>query len=205
MNCSRNSASLKRLNGGTFIKQGDSSSSFSFQLLDENGEPRNLNNHEAIVKLVTPYNVTIYETKKRVIEDVVTFTIDKPVRLGKCFVEIWVGGYIFPSSNDVEINIIESSIKYTNEQLFDNSHTSRIEELEEKIENLAFSGGVKPFLYYQTKPSEVWIINHNLGRYPDPVVIDSAGTMVHGVVQYNDINTLTITFNAPFSGHAELD
>jgi len=59
--------------------------------------------------------------------------------------------------------------------------------------------------YAQSIASSVWVIAHNLGYYPGGItVIDTAGDMVIGSIVYNDINTLTITFSAAFSGTAYL-
>lgn len=59
--------------------------------------------------------------------------------------------------------------------------------------------------YPQPTASAMWTINHGLGRYPEPVVIDSAGEQQFGDVKYPSANTLTITFSAPFAGTAYLE
>lgn len=56
--------------------------------------------------------------------------------------------------------------------------------------------------YQQNSPSAVWVIQHNLNKYPSVTVVDSAGTWVIGEVVYNDTNTITISFNGTFSGKA---
>jgi hypothetical protein len=60
--------------------------------------------------------------------------------------------------------------------------------------------------YYHTQlsPSDSWTIHHNLDRYPAVVVLDSSNRQVFGDVQYLSTNTLVVTFNAPFSGNAQL-
>jgi hypothetical protein len=54
-------------------------------------------------------------------------------------------------------------------------------------------------------PSAVWVITHNLGKKPVAVVVDSTENVVIGDLQYNSLNTLTITFVDPFSGKAYLN
>lgn len=44
------------------------------------------------------------------------------------------------------------------------------------------------------------IVPHNLNKYPATTVIDSAGDEVEGIVEYTDLNNLTLVFSAPFSG-----
>ena len=43
-------------------------------------------------------------------------------------------------------------------------------------------------------------VAHNLGKYPAVSVFDSAGDQCEGAVDYTDLNNLTVSFSAPFSG-----
>jgi hypothetical protein len=43
-------------------------------------------------------------------------------------------------------------------------------------------------------------VGHGLGKYPAVTVMDSADNQVEGDIQYVDLNNLTVTFSAPFSG-----
>jgi hypothetical protein len=43
-------------------------------------------------------------------------------------------------------------------------------------------------------------VPHNLGKYPAVTVMDSAGDQVDGDVVFTDLNNLTVSFSAPFSG-----
>ena len=63
----------------------------------------------------------------------------------------------------------------------------------------------KHFSYRQYSASDEWIIQHNLNKQPSVTVVDSAGTVVVGEVIYLDMNTVKITFTAPFSGRAYLN
>ena len=57
----------------------------------------------------------------------------------------------------------------------------------------------------QGTPALVWTVNHNLGKKPSASAVDSAGTVVFGQIQYINDNTITITFNAAFSGYAYIN
>ena len=46
------------------------------------------------------------------------------------------------------------------------------------------------YLFTQSIPSDTWVIEHNLGKYPNVTIIDSAGTVVEGSVRYIDENTV---------------
>lgn len=43
-------------------------------------------------------------------------------------------------------------------------------------------------------------VTHNLAKYPAVTVHDSSGDEVEGNVEHININSLTVTFSAPFSG-----
>lgn len=57
--------------------------------------------------------------------------------------------------------------------------------------------------YTYTQPLAIkdWIITHNLGRFPSGImVVDSAGSVIEGAVQYINNNSIKISFNYAFSG-----
>ena len=64
---------------------------------------------------------------------------------------------------------------------------------------------VERYVHVQNEASSIWIVDHQMGRYPSVTVVDSAGTMVFGEVVYNNENQVTITFTAAFSGKAYLN
>ena len=61
------------------------------------------------------------------------------------------------------------------------------------------------YTHNQGAASATWTVTHNLGKRPSVTVQDSANDQVDGDVVYNDLNTLTITFSAAFSGFAYLN
>ena len=60
----------------------------------------------------------------------------------------------------------------------------------------------KHYTHDQGLPSTIWNINHGLNKFPAVVVVDTAGSVVVGQIQYIDLDNITITFNASFSGEA---
>lgn len=62
--------------------------------------------------------------------------------------------------------------------------------------------GDKHFAHTQSVASATWVVTHNLGKYPSVSVVDSAGELVVGQVDYNSINQTTLTFVGAFSGKA---
>lgn len=66
------------------------------------------------------------------------------------------------------------------------------------------SGSNWAYVHNQAIPSATWVITHSLGGFPNITVIDSSDREVVGDVVYTDLNTITVTFAAAFSGKAYL-
>ena len=60
----------------------------------------------------------------------------------------------------------------------------------------------KNYVHNQISSSDSWVVNHNLNKFSSVVVVDSAGTVVTGEIVYNNVNSVTLSFSAPFSGKA---
>jgi len=63
----------------------------------------------------------------------------------------------------------------------------------------------KNFVFDQGVPSSQWTVNHGLNKYASATAVDTAGSIVVGQIDYIDLNNLTITFNASFSGSAYIN
>ena len=63
----------------------------------------------------------------------------------------------------------------------------------------------KNFYYKQLTSSDVWVITHNLNKYPSVTVLDSSGTEVVGDIHYDSENQCTLTFKGAFKGSATLN
>ena len=59
--------------------------------------------------------------------------------------------------------------------------------------------------FTQGVPSSTWNIQHSLNKYPSVSVVSDSNTIMYGQIEYIDKNNITITFTAPFSGHAYLN
>ena len=59
------------------------------------------------------------------------------------------------------------------------------------------------YTYNQSTAISDWIVTHNLGRFPSGVtVVDSAGSVIEGSIQFINNNSIKISFNYAFSGTA---
>ena len=75
-----------------------------------------------------------------------------------------------------------------------------------EIADLALTiSGETTYIEVVTQNTSVWSIEHNLSRFPAVQVVDTAGSVVIGDIQYIDQNNITITFSAPFAGTAYLN
>lgn len=63
----------------------------------------------------------------------------------------------------------------------------------------------RTFVYEQARPLDTWDITHDLNKHPSVTVVDSAGTVVIGEVQYINNERIIVTFNGAFSGTAYLN
>lgn len=61
------------------------------------------------------------------------------------------------------------------------------------------------FVFSQPVAAATWSISHNLNGFPSVTVVDSAGTVVEGDVEYNSTGSITIRFGSSFSGTAYLN
>lgn len=66
-------------------------------------------------------------------------------------------------------------------------------------------GSDKTFVFTQNVASDLWIINHNLNKFPSVSIVDSGNNMVIGDVIYENANNLQISFSGAFSGSAYLN
>lgn len=80
-----------------------------------------------------------------------------------------------------------------------------------KTGSLAISSGVAlvnphgTYTHTQVSASATWTITHNLNCFPSVTVVDSAGTVVFGDVEYISANVVRVTFVAAFGGKAYLN
>ena len=66
-------------------------------------------------------------------------------------------------------------------------------------------GTKSTYTHSQIAPSQTWVINHELGRYPSVNVVDSAGTLVLGDIKYISEDEIQVSFTAAFAGKVYLN
>ena len=78
------------------------------------------------------------------------------------------------------------------------------DDLPEGVSNKYFTTARVSYNHVQGVASSSWVINHNLGFYPNVTVQDSAGNIVEGEITYTTLDSITVTFSTSFSGEAYL-
>ena len=135
MGCS-NTTNLTQVDGGVRVKQGDLSSTFGFELQDENFRGiTSLEGQEALITLTK--DKYCWKKKALVKDQAVSFNLDSilPYR-----VEISAGGYIFPSDRKTYIEI-EASDK---ELVLEVVHTLKELDIAEEVKRQLSEGGACP-------------------------------------------------------------
>lgn len=61
------------------------------------------------------------------------------------------------------------------------------------------------YTHNQAVPNTIWLINHNLGRFPSVTIVDSASAQVFGDTIYISDSVIRLEFSAAFSGTAYLN
>lgn len=117
-----NSTNLNQTDGGTLIKQGDTSSRFAYQLCDENGDIINLAGKQAKVSIGNRSELYLSKTVDVAEDNTVSFTIDSILPLGTHRVEVACSGYIFPSDRQTTITVKRSHEEYVAAEALERVH-----------------------------------------------------------------------------------
>lgn len=134
-----NTTNLAQFDGGYLIKQGDISSTFGFELLDENCQAiTSLNGQEALVTLTLGNSQW---SKTVTVEDQsVVFSITDILPIGKYRLEINVGGYVFPSDKTTHIKIVASDKELVTNEIHALKELDIAEEVKKQLAEKTVGG-----------------------------------------------------------------
>lgn len=127
-----NSLNLRQIDGGNIIKQADSGSLFKFELLDENHKKFEEQLGDTATVILKKDTVAVFKKIVAVVDNCVTFNLDKILEVGDYILEIIVGSYVFPSNNRLKISVESTYGDYQPENLVRITY----EEIDEKINAL---------------------------------------------------------------------
>lgn len=123
-----NTTNLAQFDGGYLIKQGDISSTFGYELLDEDFQAiPSLNGQEALVTLTL--GKSQWSKRVTVENQSVVFSITDILPIGKYRLEINVGGYVFPSDKTTHIKIVASDKELVTNEI----HTLKEFDIAEEV------------------------------------------------------------------------
>ena len=135
-----NTTNLAQFDGGCLIKQGDISSTFGYELLDENYQAiTSLNGQEALVTLTLKKSQ--WSRRVTVENQSVVFSITDILPVGKYRLEITVGGYVFPSDKETHIKIVPSDKELVTEEVHALKELDIAEEIKKQLAGLSASEG----------------------------------------------------------------
>lgn len=136
-----NTTNLAQFDGGHLIKQGDISSTFGFELLDENCQAiTSLNGQEALVTLTLGNSQ--WSRRITVENQSVVFSITDILPMGTYRLEITVGGYVFPSDRGTHIKIVASDRELVTNEIHALKELDIAEEVKKQLaERPANEGG----------------------------------------------------------------
>ena len=136
-----NTTNLAQFDGGYLIKQGDISSTFGYELLDENCQAiTSLNGQEALVTLTLGNSQ--WSRKVTVANYRIIFSITDILPIGKYRLEINVGGYVFPSDKETHIKIVASDRELVTNEIHALKELDIAEEVKKQLaERPASEGG----------------------------------------------------------------
>lgn len=108
----RNTTRLQQVQGGRQVKQSDSASAFAFILKNANGQDINLNGQTAEIVLYTLDSKLYWQTQATVKDAIVEFTLPGNLVDRDYILEITVGGYVFPSDENIVIRVNKGFAEY---------------------------------------------------------------------------------------------
>ena len=136
-----NTTNLAQFDGGYLIKQGDISSTFGYELLDENFQAiTSLNGQEALVTLTlgnSQWSRTVTVDNQSVV-----FSITDILPIGKYRLEINVGGYVFPSDKTTHIKIVASDKELVTNEIHALKELDIAKEVEKQLSKKTVTDGV---------------------------------------------------------------
>ena len=122
-----NCTNLKQFEGGRVVKQGDSASLFGFALYDEYWKPVELEGQNATITLASPKGKAVFNSV--VTDSKVMFKISKVLPVESYIVEVSCGGYVFPSDQNVRVDVIQSAEEYQSAEMVELGKVSLRDEI----------------------------------------------------------------------------
>ena len=83
------------------------------------------------------------------------------------------------------------------------SKAERVAKIELSITNpTPFSAPDRNYVHTQIEESDIWIIQHNLNKFPTVILVDEDGYTIGGSLKFINSDTVHATFSQPVRGQA---
>lgn len=66
-------------------------------------------------------------------------------------------------------------------------------------------GSDKNYIHKQTEAKDIWVINHDLDKYPSVIIVDGNNIAIIGEIEYTNKSQVIIRFNKEQTGKAILN
>ena len=80
-----------------------------------------------------------------------------------------------------------------------------LEDINANFKYLDRTSNDKSVSFEQSAPATVWVVLHELDKYPSVTVIDSDGELTLCEIEYTNENTVTLRFSEPTAGTVYLN
>ena len=80
-----------------------------------------------------------------------------------------------------------------------------LEDINANFKYLDRTSNDKSVSFEQSAPAAVWVVLHELDKYPSVTVIDSDGELTLCEIEYTNENTVTLRFSEPTAGTVYLN
>lgn len=191
--------------GISFTKGDTAAYKFIIHIIDYDGYEESVSwAEEAFITIIKPDGFsTIGECDiSRLDEGIIIYEVkdQDTIAVGSCFASIQLIKAPNIETSEEGTRLTSQTFQYlVVEDLFDDDAITSSNELSILLARQS------TFIKAQNIPAISWTITHNLDKYPSVTVVDSAGSVVYGDIQYISRDEIKVTFSGAFSGTAYLN
>ena len=160
-----------------------------------------LNTFPIEVEINSPINITSEISAGVTIESAVY-----NVARGRSAYEVWIGeGYVGSEEDFLQWLRIQTAAETTLVDIGDHYNSTNLEDVLQEVAEMIAATIDKHYVHRQETSSSMWVIYHNLNKYPSVRTHDRYNQELIGEVVFNDLNRVTINFSAATDGVAYLN
>lgn len=125
---------------------------------------------------------------------------------GRSAYEVWIGeGYVGSEEDFLQWLRIQTAAETTLVDIGDHYNSTNLEDVLQEVAEMIAATIDKHYVHYQETSSSMWVIYHNLNKYPSVRTYDRYSKELVGEIVFNDLNRVTINFSGAAAGVAYLN